>query len=427
MFNKTGNIFYSLATFTLLFFLVSCKSKKNAQITGEKLLETTAQKAEAYNQVKFDAMYVDGCAARMKGNLDDAKKLFTECRKIKPENNAVNYELATVYKLLGVNDQALLFAKACAAAEPKNEWYQLLLVACFDVQKQYYQSIRVRETLVKNFPLRSEFKEDLAIEYALTGQYEKAFKIYDELEKVFGTNEQITLNKVKLLKNQKKFKEAEAELLRLSASNPKETKYYSFLAEFYIEQSNPAKAKEMYDKIIAIEPNNPMVNLALHDYYSAQGNMTEAFEYLRRAFENPDLDVYTKSSIVNSFIERIDGKESDYYREKGNILAKILVQVHPQSPESNAIYGRFLAIDNKPELAADYYYRAAIKEKGNFQVWSDLLRVYNNLGKYDSLEHVSAMAIDRFPNSADLYFYNGYANIQLRNYKKAVIVAKGRS
>ncbi len=59
----------------------------------------------------------------MKGNLDEALKLFTECKKIDPSSAPVKYELATIYKMLGVNDQALLNAKGAAAADPKNEWY----------------------------------------------------------------------------------------------------------------------------------------------------------------------------------------------------------------------------------------------------------------------------------------------------------------
>lgn len=403
----------------MLLITFSCKSKKEASASSDKLHETVNQKIEAFNQIRFAGMYVDGCSARMKGNLEEAKKLFSECKRINPSNNAVKYELATIYKLLGVNDQALLNAKACAQAEPKNEWYQLLLIDCYNVLKQYSQSVKIREALVKNFPAKSEFREDLAIEYAIVGQYDKAYKIYEDLERVFGINEQITLNKTRLLKSQKKYKEAEQELLRLSASNLQETKYYSYLADFYIEQNNMTRAKMMYDKIISIEPNNPVVNLALHDYYSTQGKTTEAFECLKKAFENPDLDIITKSTIANSFYDRIDGKEGNYYRENGMILAKILVQLHPQTSEANAIYAKFLLLEKKIKEAAEYYYKAAIIEKGNLSVWNDLLHTYNTLGRYDSLERISSMGMEHFPSSADMYFFNGFANIQLKNYKKA--------
>jgi Flp pilus assembly protein TadD len=166
------NTFLCLAFVGCILLLFACKGKKSAQ--------TTSPKANAnIDQIRFGAIYVDGCAARMKGNLQDAVKLFAECKKIDPTNAAVKYELGTIYKLLGVNDLAMVNAKACAEAEPKNEWYQLLLVECYNTNKQYSQAIKVREELAKNFPDKAEFKEDLAIEYAIAGQYDNAFKVYE--------------------------------------------------------------------------------------------------------------------------------------------------------------------------------------------------------------------------------------------------------
>jgi hypothetical protein len=48
---------------------------------------------------------------------------------------------------------------------------------------------------------------------------------------------------------QKKFKETEQELLRLSNSDKTEPRYYAYLADFYIEQNKLDEAKLMYDKI----------------------------------------------------------------------------------------------------------------------------------------------------------------------------------
>lgn len=404
-------------------FLASCKGTKEAKAGPEKTTENPRIKTLG-DQSRLDGLYVDGCTARMKGNLDEALKIFIECQKIDPANIAVKYELATIYKLLGVNDQALFYAKACAQAEPKNEWYQLILIDCYNVLKQYSQSVKLREGLVKNFPARNDFKEDLAIEYSILGQYDKAFKVYEELEKQYGINEQITLNKVKLLKGQKKIKEAENELKRLSASDTLETRYYSYLADFYIEKNQLDEAKRMYDKILRVDPTNPVVNLALHDYYSAQGKSAEAFDYLKKAFINPDLDANTKTNILASFYSRIDGPSGLMYKENGLELAAITIQVHPQSAEANAIYGDFLMLDKKVKEASGYFYKAAINDKNNYRVWNQLLLTYARLAIYDSLEHNSAIAMELFPSQAKAYFFNGVANIQLKNYKKAALAFK---
>jgi len=374
----------------------------------------------ASEQPMLDFLYVNGCTERMKGNLQEALKLFEQCKKIAPSNPAVHYELGTIYKLLGSNDLALSNAKFCAAADPKNEWYQLLLIDCYNASKQYGQSVKVREELVRQFPGQPEFKEDLAIEYSLLGQYDKAFKIYDDLEKIYGINEQLTLNKVKLLKSQKKNKEAEEELLRLSASDKNESRYYSYLADFYLENNEPEKAKSMYDKIIAVDPDNTTVNLALHDYYSAKGNEAEAFVYLKKAFRNPGLEVAVEAGIMGSFYERARANPADIYKEEGLELAKIMLEMHPKEPEPNAIYADFLMLDKKTKEALPYYYRASLSERRNSSVWFNLLQADNELSQTDSLEHHSRTALDLFPNQPLFYLYNGYANVQLKNYSKAV-------
>jgi tetratricopeptide (TPR) repeat protein len=376
------------------------------------------------SRVMFDVKYVDACTARMKGNLQEALNLFNECAVLDPANPAVKYELGTIYKLLGVNDLALANAKACASADPKNEWYQLLLVECYNANKQYGQAVKVREALVKNFPDNTEFKEDLAIAYSITGQYDKALTIYNELERAYGVNEQITINKVKLLKQSKKLKDIEQELIKLSESNKSESRYYSYLADFYMENGELEKAKKNYDKILSVDPGNPVVNLALHDYYSAQGKTEEAFEHLKKAFQNPDLDVVTKTGIVTSFYKRSLEMNDAKAKSQGMDLAQIMIQVHPGSPEANSIYGDFLMLDNQPENALPYYYQAARNDSRDYVTWGKLLTTEYELSKYDSLERHSARAIELFPSQPGNYLYNGIANIQLKNYKKATLAFK---
>ena len=368
-------------------------------------------------------LYVEACLQRKKGNLQEALKLFEECKKIEPKDPAIYYEAGTIYKLLGSDQRALENAKFCATADPSNEWYQLLLVECYNTTKQYGQAVKIREALVKKFPEKNEFKEDLAIEYAVLGLYDKSYKIYDELEATYGINEQITLNKVKLLKSQKKNTEAEAELKKLSDSNPSEVRFYGYLAELYLEQNDLEKAKTIYDKILVVEPNNPEINLALHNYYSAKGEDANAYENLKKAFLNPDLDLETKTNILESFYNRAETRERDAF-ERGIELSVIMLEVHPKSTEANAIYADFLRLDNKIKEAAVYYYIAAMNERRDFRVWDNLLFSDYQLRQFDSLEHHSAKAIEIFPSLPSNYKYNGVANTELKEYKKAVQVLK---
>lgn len=375
------------------------------------------------SKAKADALmgnlYVTACGERAKGNMREALKLFNECLTVEPQNAAVHYEMGTIQKMMGNNEMAMQNARIAAEAEPKNEWYQLLYIDCLNDNRQFSQAAKIRELLVKNFPSKSEFHEDLAIQYAMMGQYDKSFKIYDELEKKYGSNEQLSINKVKLLKSQHKLQEAEQELKKLQARDPLESRYYSYLADFYLEQNNLEKAKEMYDHILVIDPDNLDIHLALHDFYSKQGKEDLAYQELKLAMKNPDLEIQTKTNIVSSYYEQAESRTLGA-KEQGMELASIFIKVHPNATEANALYADFLRLDRRTAEAATYYYKAAINSSKNFRVWDNLLYVDNELNRFDSLEKHSALALEFFPNQPSNYLYSGVANTQLRNYAKAI-------
>lgn len=398
-----------------------CKGKRVSQKTNDPA--ETGKKGNISleaGELQFAAKYIDGCTARMKGNVSEALKLFNECYKLNPKNIPLKYELAMVNKLLGVNDIALIYAKECAEAEPKNEWYQLLLIDCYHTLKQYQNSIKVQENLVKNFPTNTEFKENLAIEYTFIGAYDKAYNVYNELEKQFGINEQLTINKVKLLQQEKRYNDIEKEVNKLIASSPENPRYLTYLAEHFEFMKQPEKAKEVYDKIIEIDPHNPTVHLALSDYYKLKGDETTSYNELKLAFWNPELDVYTKANIAQVYFNTFKRYPESNYGEQGKELAGIMIKVHPSAPESNAIQGDFLFYEKNYADALKYYYIASLKDKGNYRTWEKLLNCENMTQKYDSLERHSFEAMELFPSQPYVYYFNGLANFSLHNYSKSI-------
>jgi tetratricopeptide (TPR) repeat protein len=409
--------------FVLLATLLSCKSRVKTVHSTALSSKDALSKSKELNEVRFSFYYVNGVSDRMRGNYQESLKNFTECEKIEPLNPALRYELGMLHKLMGNLFEAAKNAKMAAELVPSNEWYHLLLIDCYRSAKQYNLAIKARETLIKNFPGRSDFKEDLAIEYAMAGQYEKSLKIYNELEKMYGVNEQLTLNKVKLLKNQKKHREAEHELVKLAATDPNETRFLSYLAELYMETGFADKGFEMYNRILAIDPSEPYAHLALYDYYYVTGKNNEAFSHLKKALMNPELDLNVKINIAGNIYgqaEKLSAKDKEQSLE----LAGILMKVHPDASEPKALYADFLIRDNKVNEASLYYYLASRKETRNYKVWQNLMYVYNELSRFDSLEKASAQAIELFPSQAECYLYNGVANMQLNNHAKAALSLK---
>jgi tetratricopeptide (TPR) repeat protein len=408
----TRNIF--LFPFILSFLItvnLSCKSTK-------KVSKSTSKGISEQDETKFTYYYIDGCKERMKGNIEIAENLFKQCLKIDPTSSAVKYELGNIYKYNGLYDTALKYAKECANSEQKNEWYQLLYIECLHFKRQYPLAADIYSRLIKNFPNRSEFYEGLAAEQMYSGNYEKSYKTFDELEKKFGVNEAFTINKIKLLKQLKKYNEAEDELKKLIHSDSTNATFYLYLGDFYREINQNEKALVTYKAILTFDKNNTVVHLSLADYYKSQNDDVNFYNEVKLAFENPDVEADTKAKILKSYYEITD--RVDTYLTQAYELCELALKTNPSSSELHNVYGEFLLRDKKISEARSQFEHACALDKSNYSVWNQLMIVESELGDYKSLESHSFEAMDLFPNLPLPYFFNGLANTTLKNYTKAV-------
>lgn len=393
----------------------SCKTNKQATAGTEP---KTGKGLTTDQQANFAFDFVEGCKERMRGNVENAEARFKNCLKIDPSSAPAKYELGNLYRFAAQYDMAMKYAKECATADPRNEWYQLLYIECLHSKRLYPQAAEVYSRLVKMYPEKPEFYEGLAAEYMYSGAYDKSYKVYDDLEKKFGPSEAFTLNKIKLLKQTKKTAEAEREFKKLIQLNPTEARYYTFLAEFYQDTQQNDKALETYREVLKFDPDNPMVHLAMADYYKSTNDKDNFFKEMKTAFESPDLDVETKYKILASYYDL--SVKNDEFKQEAYELASIMIRVHPTAGEAYGIYAEFLFRDKKMQEARDQYVMAVKYDKTHFDPWNKLMYIDADLRDYKSLDSHSTEAIELFPNQATPYYFNGIANIQLKNYEKAV-------
>ena len=390
---------------------MSCKTNAKATTAIAKVKSALTEK----EKMQLEATFIEGCREKnIAGKPEAAENAFRDCLKLDPKNVAVKYELSKLLQITNRLDEATKLAKECVDADPKNQWFHLSYIDALRLKKDFVQSAEAFEKMIKYFPERSDLIESMAIEYAMSKNYVKAFKIYEELEKRYGQNETFTLNKVKLLREQNKFNEAEAELKKLIETNPKEPRYHAYLAEYYEETNAPAKAKDVYEKLLILDPNNPMVHLIMANYYKEQGRTEDSHNERKIAFSNPDLPINVKTEILQWYFNH-----HPEFTSMGYELCDIMLKVHAKSPEAHTVYAEFLIRDKKIMEAYEHYLIAARCDKTHLTTWLGLMEIEADLNKFDSLELHSAAAMELFPNQPIPYYYNGLANLKIRNYKKS--------
>ncbi len=401
-----------------LLLIAACKSPKPT--TAAAAPSGKQQQLSGIQQTEILNLFYNANKEKILGNLNNATDLFSEVIRKDAGNHAAMYELANIYAEQKKYSDALFFIKSAYKLDSRNTWYALSLAEIYQKNKKFYDAAQVLEQLVKNNPDRVDFYFEWATALILADKSTEAVKAYDKLEEKIGVTKEVTIQKSRLYQRLGKNEKAVAELQKYIDSNPNDAQAFGMLAEVYQNMGEKQKALDTYNKVLAVDPNNPYIHLSLADFYRSNGEKEKSIQELKLAFNNKELDVDTKISILSSYISLI-GLHPEL-KEQALELCRLLLEAHPSEPRAHAVYGDFMKIDKQYEKARDEYREAKKLGAKEFSVVSGILSLDYELRSWDTLIIESDEAITMFPDQPVIYFFNGFANIQKKKYADAVKV-----
>jgi len=366
---------------------------------------------------KSREIYYEASKQKILGNYDKAIELYKSGLELDPMDAAAMFEIASIYTDQGKIADALPYAENAVTTDPVSKWYKILLVRLYQAQANYTEAGKIIDKLVLAEPENIEYYEDQALNSIYQGDYKSAIKAYDLLEQKIGINEDISLQKQKIYVMMGKPEKAIEEIQKLSNASPDETRYLEMLAEAYMAGGMYDKALELYNRILAIDPGNPYINISLSDYYRKQGDRVKSLEYLKAGFSNPGLDIDTKVSILLAYYSVTEFYTS--YREEAFELATILVSTHPNDPKAHSIYADFLMQDKRYEEARNSFRKVLSIDSTKYLIWEQLLFAESELRDNEAMASESKRALALFPDQPMLYLFAGAASFQLKDYESA--------
>jgi len=401
--------------FRLIIFLVlpmilfSCKS-------GEKL--SSKHKGQDGKTKDNTSAYYDATKAYITGNYKEAEKLYKKCIELNNNDAAAMFELAKLSLMKNSRHEALIYARQATKIDTENKFYLLLYGSLLQSFEQYDAAVDVFKRVLELNPNNPDYYNRLAIAYIYAGENDKAIETFDRLEEKIGITEEVSMKKKELYLQEKKPEKAIAEIEKLVAQYPKETRYYGVLAEMYLNNGMNDKALETYRKIEELDPDDPYIHVSLADYYKKNGDDEKAFEELKKGFSNKNLDIDTKVQILLSYYTA-----NEYYQDNKDEafeLAKILIKVHPDNPKSWSIYGDLLYQDNRFEDARDAFRKVISMDSSKYVVWEQLLFIESRLEDNDALLDESLRTIDLFPEMPLPYLFAGGVYYMKKEWNKCV-------
>lgn len=408
----------------LTLILAICASALSAQKKGQpkdEVVIVTGKVLSQKDSLQVTDLFFEGLHEKMMMNYQQAASSFTKVLEIDPANDAAMYELANMSFSENKADEAEALIRNAVTVKPDNEWYWALLSDIYKKTNKITQLVPVLEELEKIAPQKEAYSYDKANALLILKRTDDAVIAYNEIEKRFGSSEDLTSARQRILMQQGKPGKVEEELEKQIRSNPDELRNYLYLSEVLAKSGEREKAINILNKAKLVAPANAMVRLALADNYKALNQFENTFIELKVAFRDPNLNIDEKVRIVLSFFPKFADMKARAY---ANELASIMVQVHPNEAKAFAVYGDVLFQERKYEQAQDSYKKALKLNDQVYQIWEQLLRIEISRAEFQQAISDGDEALNIFPNQAALYLYTGIAYAQTKKHEKAISYLK---
>ncbi|MBO4306800.1 MAG: tetratricopeptide repeat protein [Bacteroidales bacterium] len=407
----------------LFVMLCGCSSGKPASSRQANAKERAAV-ARSETQIKTDALMIQGKMLLETGREEEALKVFRRILKSDSGYGAALFETSRIMAEAGLADSAIFYAEKAANTEPENVWYQLNLAILYRYTNNKAQSIATWEKIVSQNPEVLDYYYELSNAYLLDNNIKKAISTLNRVEERVGITEVVSLQKSKLWSYAGKEDKAMEEIEALANAMPNETKYSAMLAGNYMNSKNYAKAKQYYDRVLASDPNNEYIHIALAEYYKATNQPGKAYEEMRIGLAHPSLNTANKIQLLTNFYN--NGEFYGIYSEYAYSLLSDIMQNCDDSTSFTAFafYGDVLMRQKKFDEAASQFRIALNADSTHYDIWEALLVAEMQSGTDTAQTTLDAMRASRlFPLHPLPYFVQAVAAHDRGDFASAVELA----
>lgn len=389
----------------------------NAQ-RKSKAKDKQLEKAENTTfRLEEESLATEGMKFMMKDEPAKALPIFEKLVLASDKDAAGHYMVATALIKLNRQDEAIIASKKAYDLDKNNVFYGQQLAELYAKRRKYAEAAQIYETLLAKSPDNIQYGIELAAVYVFNDQFDKAIATYDVLERSIGITEEITHQKQQLYLRQNNLEKALAESKKLIAAEPSEVSYRVEMAEILIANDRISEAVIPLEEALKINPDEAQAHVLLADIYRRNGDVQKCNQELKLVFANPNLDAEPKVRVLTGYLTMLKTEEET---KDAILLAKQLIDTHPNDSKTNVIYADLLMRTGKKLEARDMYAKAARLDGSVYEIWGAVLQLDGELNQVDSMLAHSEKALEIFPNQGMLWYSNGTAQLMKKNYTQAI-------
>lgn len=414
--NKKNIIWLLVAVWTL----VSCGTVKNAKEKPAVVLAQSSLTPE--QQRKYDYFFLEAMRLKEKKDYASAFGLLQHCLDIHPNAASALYEVSQYYMFLRQVPQGQEALEKAVASAPDNYWYSQGLASLYQQQNELDKAITLLEQMAVRFPGKQDPLFNLLDLYGRQEKYDEVISTLNRLEKHMGKNEQLSMEKFRIYLQMKDDKKAFQEIESLVQEYPMDMRYQVILGDVYLQNGKKQEAYDVYQKVLAAEPDNPMAIFSMASYYKQTGQEGLYQQQLDTLLLNKKVTPDTKVSVMRQMI--VENEQAD--KDSTQIIALFdrIMKQEQDDPQIPMLYAQYLLSKNMEAGSVPVLEQVVDLDPTNKAARMMLVGTAVRKEDYKQIIKVCEPGIEATPDALEFYYYLAIAYNQAEQPDSVVSICK---
>ena len=414
--NKKNSIWLLVAVWTL----VSCGTVKS---TREKPAVALAQSSlTPEQQRKYDYFFLEAMRLKEKKDYASAFGLLQHCLDIHPNAASALYEVSQYYMFLRQVPQGQEALEKAVANAPDNYWYSQGLASLYQQQNELDKAVTLLEQMVVRFPAKQDPLFNLLDLYGRQEKYDEVISTLNRLEKRMGKNEQLSMEKFRIYLQMKDDKKAFQEIESLVQEYPMDMRYQVILGDVYLQNGKKQEAYDVYQKVLAAEPDNPMAIFSMASYYKQTGQEELYQQQLDTLLLNKKVTPDTKVGVMRQMI--VENEQAD--KDSTQIIALFdrIMKQEQDDPQIPMLYAQYLLSKNMESESVPVLEQVVDLDPTNKAARMMLIGAAVKKEDYKQIIKVCEPGIEATPDALEFYYYLAVAYNQSEKPDSVISICK---
>jgi tetratricopeptide (TPR) repeat protein len=361
-----------------------------------------------------DGNFISAVSLYSSGNYTRALRVLETLSKADASNDAVWYYKGMSEYGLGEQDKAETSLRKAVELDSTNFWYRRTLARLLFAQGRVEEGTAMYESIVRDFPDRTQMSYELLEIYLRQKDYEKALASLDDVERLRGTSEEAVRTRYDIYNEMGRHQDAIDAVEKFNAeySSPM---LLSIAGDYYLSDYADSLASARYSEALELDGSYAPATLGMSEVYRRRRNYPEYFRTLQQFFSSPDIPGPSKGLYLRNIVRSIDPKIQQIHRAGFDSLAMTAVRTHPTDSTVLSEVGTYLYATGRQDAAGVWFMEAAKLYPDSKNLTATVVQYLGLRENWEVLREYSLAAFDRFHEMAFLEYAN-IANYNLKDY-----------